>query len=224
MVSQFPTRAWFSCVMSDSTNNPPGDTPYGQQSQPPAYGGSGQQPYSSGYQPYGQQPYGAPSFGGGDPDKRPGTVTAAGIITIVMSSLGLLLFGIALVALIAARDDVIDEIDTELADQPGMEDITGDDLANFLIAVLLIFVIWCLIAIVTGVLSLRRQNWARIVTVISAAMTALISLVAIMSGISAISLIAGVAVIVLYFTGGANDWYSRKKQSALPPPGAGQWG
>jgi hypothetical protein len=150
-------------------------------------------------------------------------VTAAGILTIAMSSLGLLLFGIVLVALLAVRDDVIEEIDKELEDQPRMEDISGDDLANVLIAAMAVFMVWCLIAIVTGALSLRRQNWARIVTVVSASGSALFSLLAIGSVVSILPLVTSVAAIVLYFVGGANEWYSRK-QPPSPPPPAGQWG
>jgi hypothetical protein len=195
--------------MSDSSNVPPDENPYGQ---PPAYGGP---------PPYGQQPYvQQPPV---DPDKRPGSVTAAGILTIAMSSLGLLLFGIVLVALLAVRDDVIEEIDTELEDQPRMEDISGDDLANVLIAAMAVFMVWCLIAIVTGALSLRRQNWARIVTVVSASGAALFSLLAIGSVVSILPLGTAVAAIVLYFVGGANEWYSRKQPPGQPPP-PGQWG
>ena len=200
--------------MTDSSNEPPGENPYGQPP-PPAYGGA-------------QPPYGQPQPYGGtppprDPDKRPGSVTAAGILTIAMSSFGLLLFGIVLIALLAVRDDVIEEIDNELADQRGMEDFSGDDLANLLIVVMAVFMVWCLIAVVTGALSLRRQNWARIVTVISAAMSGLLSLLAIGAVVTIVPLMAAIAAIVLYFVGGANEWYSRKQTPGPPPPG-GQWG
>lgn len=244
MVSPNRPRAWFSVVMSDSTNPPPGDNPYGQpaepppnpygqqpqpqQPQPPAYGGSGQQPYASGQQPYGQQPYGAASYGSGDPDKRPGTVTAASIITIVFSVLVFALLIVAVIALAVNRDEILDEIWSQLQDQD-TGDLTRADLDDAWAVVLafpIIGMIWTVIAIITAGLAMRRHNWARIVTVISAAMTALLSLLAIASGLSAITLIAAIAAIVLYFTGGANGWYSRKKVAAQqPPPGTTQpWG
>jgi amino acid transporter len=228
-VSQNPAAAWFSVVMSDPNNPPPGnpygDQPeqpptYGQPAQPPAYG---QQPY--GQQPYGQQPYGAPSYGSADPDKRPGTVTAASIITIVFSALSLVGFGVLAIVLAAAREDIIDEINREMEGRPGFEDISADDLANIMIVIFLVFAIWSLIALVTAVLAMKRQNWARIVTVISAAMTALFSLLSITSGISAVTLIAAIAVIVLYFTGGANEWYRRRNAANQLPTGTTQpWG
>ena len=65
------------------------------------------------------------------------------------------------------------------------------------------------IAIVLGVLVLRRSNVARILLVISSAVVALLSLLAIASGVSAVTLIAAVATIVLLFVGGAGDWFKR---------------
>jgi hypothetical protein len=82
---------------------PPQGQPYGQQDQP-GWGQQGQQPY--GEQGYGQQPYGQPGYppapgypgqpsGYGAPQtgKRPGAVTAAGVIGIVWGALALL-FGL----------------------------------------------------------------------------------------------------------------------------------
>lgn len=210
--------------MSDS-NTPPGDTPaggppppqnpYGQPAgqdpygQPPAAPAYGQPAYG---QPsaYGQQPgYGAPPPAyAGDPDKRPGTVTAAGILTIIFAGLSLLLYGILLVALLVARGDVLDEIENS----PGFEDagISANDALGVVVGIVGVFAVWCLIALILGFMVLRRSNGARITLVISAAMTALLSLLAIGSGVSALTLIAAIAVIVLLFTGGAGDWFKRK--------------
>ena len=78
----------------------------------------------------------------------------------------------------------------------------------------MVFAIWSLIALVLAVFAMRRQNWARILTVISAAMTALFSLLAILSVVSVIPLIAAIAAVVLYFTGGANEWYRAQERAA----------
>lgn len=221
--------------MSDPNTPPPGNpygepqtppsNPYGQPaSTPPAYSGYGETPTAQ--QPYAQQPYGQASYGPTrDPDKRPGTVTAASIITIVMSTITFLLFAIVTVALLVARDDVIDEIDQEMANTQGLEDMSADDLANFITIIMLVFVAWCLAAIVLAVLAMRRKNWARITVIISAAMAALFSLLGITSLISGITLIAAIAVIVLYFTGGANDWYAKRGNQPQLPAGTTQpWG
>ncbi len=171
-------------------------------------------------------PYGAPPpYAPIDPDKRPGSVTAASIITIVLSALSLALFGILAIVLAAARGDIIDEINRELEGQPGFEDIAADDLANLMVVVFVVLAIWSLVAIVTAVLAMKRHNWARIVTVVSAGVTALFSLLGIMSGISAITLIAAIAVVVLYFTGGASEWYQRRNAQPQLPVGTSQpWG
>lgn len=237
MVSQNPWPSWFSVAMSDPNNPPPGNpygeqppsnpygqpeqpaSPYGQPAQPPAYG---QQPY--GQQPFGQQPYGAVPYQSGDPDKRPGTVTAASIITIIFSALSLAAF--VIIAVVAqASDDLADELTREMEGQSGLEDYSAQDLLNIVTGFFVVCAIWCLIALVMAVLAMRRQNWARIVTVVSAAMTALLSLLGVASGVSVVTLIAAIAVIVLYFVGGANDWYSRKNQQPQLPTGTTQpWG
>ncbi len=225
MVSQNFRWAWFSVAMSDPTNPPPGNpygdqppsNPYGQAPppQPPAYGQPAQPP----------QPYGAmPSYGSTNPDKRPGTVTAASIITIVFSAVGAILFGI-LAAVVQGSDDVFDEINREIEGQAGLEDYSTDDILNLVTVVMIVFAVWCLIALVVAVLAMRRQNWARIVTVISAVMSALVSLLAIPSVVSALPLIAAIAAVVLYFTGGANEWYRSKNPQPQLPTGTTQpWG
>ena len=90
---------------------------------------------------------------------------------------------------------------------------------------MLVVVVWSLSAIVLGVLTLKRKNWARVMLVVSAAVTALFSLLGITSGLSALTLIAAVAVIVLLFTGGANQWFARRRPEQQLPTGTSQpWG
>lgn len=189
---------------------PYGQAPAGSQSpygQPPA---GPQSPY--GQPAYGQQPaYGAAGGHGlpGEPDRRPGGVTAAGIITIVFSGLSLLLFGITTLGLLVARDQFLEQ----LADQPGFDnaDVSPDQLFGVILVVVGVFAVWSLIALVLGVLVLRRSNGARIALVVSSAVTALVSLLGITSGLTAITLIASVAVIVLLFAGGASEWFRRRE-------------
>jgi len=196
---------------------PPPENPYGQQ--PPA-NPYGQQPPAN---PYGQPgaPYGQPAR---DPERRPGTVTAAGIVTIVLSGLSFLLYSVVALLTLVARDDMIDAIEDELtADQ--RDTFGGDDLATFITVIMVVFAVWCLIALVLAIFAMRRSNVARILLVVSSAVTALVSLLGIASGVSAVTLIAGVAVIVLLFTGGANEWYSRRRQQPELPLGTTQpWG
>jgi hypothetical protein len=189
---------------------PPQQNPYGQ---PPAYGQ--QNPYGQ-PAPYGPgSPYGQPGYAGPGGDKRPGTVTAASVITLIFSGLSLLIYAFALIALVIAKDEVIDAI----TDDPTFQDagISGDSAFGVVVVFAALFLVWSLIACILAVMVLRRSNAARITLVVSSAVTALFSLLGIMSGISAITLIASVAVIVLLFTGGANQWFKRRgEQPAVP--------
>ncbi len=187
---------------------------YGQQppvhAEPPQYG----QPQPPAYrQPpvYGQPPqYGEPQQYGGyprtDPDKRPSTVTIAAWLTWVMAGLTLLVYGIIVLVLLAARDELL----AALRAEPQFQalDIASDDLIAVLWVVSAIFIVWCLSAIVLAVLAFRRVNWARIVLVVSASVAALFSFAAF--PFSLFHLLASVAVVTLLFTGGANQWYSRR--------------
>ena len=195
--------------MSDPTGQTPqdGDQPGGQQ--PPPYPPPQQNPY--GQPAYGDPGYGQPQYGGdvptgSDPGKRPATVTAAGVITLVLSGITLVLLAVTLLGLGAlTREDLI----AQLGSDPRLEDIDLDTVLAVLRVVLAVFIAWCAVAMVLAVLAMRRSNGARIGLVVSAGLTALLSLLAITSGASVITLVGSVAVIVCLFTGGAGPWYAR---------------
>ncbi len=176
---------------------------------PPPSGQASYPPYDQpGYSPY-NQPYGQP-YGPGDQqsDKRPLTVTIAAVLTWVGSGLvlaGALLFA---VALSVSRDMVVDEIERTAQDTQVALDV--DDVLAVVWAGMAFFTIWALVAAVLAVFAFRRSNGARITLVISAVMTALVSLLVVATGVSLLWLVLGVAVVVLLFTGGANDWYARR--------------
>lgn len=183
---------------------PPGHYPYGQQ------------PYGP-YAPHlhTQPGYGPPGYGMPDPDKRPGTVLAAGIVTLVLSGITLLFAGIMMVALVAASAEFIDGFTGET----GLDSTDDGGLFTGILVVLSVMVFWCAAAIVLAILAMRRLQWARITLVVSSSATVLFSLVAITGGASAITLLGAIAVIVLLFTGGANEWYRGRHDvdPALPP-------
>jgi hypothetical protein len=190
---------------------PPQQSPYGQPAQPPPYG---QQPAPSGHQPaYGQPGY---PYGGPATDQRPASVTAAAVITLIFSGLSLLVYAFILLGLVVARDEAIDEITR----QPDFESsgISADSAFGVIVAFVGVFLVWCIIACILAVLVLRRSNGARITLVVSAVATALISVVGALAAVlPALNLIAAVAVIVLLFTGGANDWFKGKgRRPAVP--------
>lgn len=202
-----------------SENQPP-ENPYGQQ---PAYSAGGQQQPYYGQQPqdpaayaYAEQPYGA--YAG--QDQRPATVTAAGWITIITSGLTALMMLVFVLGTIVAREPMIDMMRTD----PNFRDAVASDeqvinsLASGVIAFFVAMAVWALIALVLGVLVLRRSNVARILLVISSGVTALLTLVmAVGAIIPGAWTLAAIAVIVLLFVGGAGDWFARRS----PQPGYG---
>lgn len=206
------------------TQNPYGQptNPYGQQSSSPnpygqAYGEQqAPQPYAEQHQPYG----GPVTTSGGD--ARPGTVTAAGWITIVLSGLSAALFGIAGLLFLVARDQIVTVM--ERAPEFQEANIDPGSIVGVMVAFMLILVIWAVISLVLGVFVLRRSNVARILLTISSAVAALGSLLLIGSGISAVWLVAAIAVIVLLFVGGAGDWFGRTPGHHGPGAGGHQDG
>jgi len=204
--------------------HPPAGNPYGGQApyagqSPPPYAQASPQPGQPG--PYGS-PYSQPAQTGplgdgldmyGRPlgnDKRPGTVTAAGWTTLVFSGLTALLFGFLTLAMLVAKDEVLDEIDRAIADQGATSDFNAEDAFGIVLVVMVVLTAWCVIACLLAVFAMRRSNVSRILLVISACVSAVLSLLAIGSGISAVWLLASIAVVILLFTGGAGDWFARR--------------
>ncbi len=199
---------------------PYGQQPYGQQP-PPTQAPVGPNPYGAPYaqSPYGQQPvaggplgdgldmYGRP-LGRRVTDSRPGTVTAAGWTTLVVSGLMLLLFGFIAVAMIVAKDDVLTEIDKAIRDSgQSSTTFTAEDAFGLVVGIVLAIAFWCLIACVLAVFAMRRSRVSRVLLVISAVVAGLFSLLGIQSVVTVVPLFACIAVVVLLFTGGANEWY-----------------
>ena len=222
--------------MSDPTRNDPygrpdeGGEAAGPAYQPPSQPGYGQPSY--GQQPYGQQPaYGQPpygqrptygqqpTYGQHDPDgadKRPTTVTAAGVITLVTAGLSMLLFLLVVVASIVDREAMTDQ----LRNAQGMENLDAGDVATVVTVAMVVLALWCLLAMVLAVFTLRRSNGARIGLVVSAALSAVLSLFGIATLVSLLPLLASIVVIVCLFAGGASAWFSGR--SGGHPGGGGQ--
>jgi len=217
---------------------PPQQNPYGQ---PPSEQPSRPAQPSGPEQPFGQpqqgqppqQGYGQPQYGGqdsgqyggqygggygasySDPDKRPTTVTVAGVITLVLSGLVLAFLALGMVALGVAREEVVDQMRGE----PGLGGIDPNDLVSVLFVMFAALLAWCVLAMVLAVFTLRRSNGARIGLVVSAALSAVLSLLAITSVISVVTLVGSVAVIVCLFAGGASAWFGRTSGASAHGPG-----
>ena len=215
---------------------PAGETPYGRPAPPPdPYGQPPAQPAYG--QPAAENPYGQAPFGQQQPqgyyaqqpppgplgdgldmygrplvrEARPGTVTAAAWITLIMSGLTGALFGFITLGMLVAKDDVVTEMDKAFAEQGVTGDFSAEDAYGFFVFALVVLTLWCIIACVLAVFAMRGSNVSRILLVISSVVAGLLSLVAIGSVISAVWLLACVAVVILFFTGGAGEWYRRRR-------------
>jgi hypothetical protein len=196
-------------------SQPPAGNPYGQPPSGNPYG----QPPQHGAPPYGQQPPTGPLGDGLDmygrplgTDERPGTVTAAAWITWIFSGLTALLYGFLVLAMLVAKDEVLDEINRALAEQGGAGDFDAEDAFGVVVVVLIVFAAWCVIACILAVMAMRRSNVGRILLVVSAVVAGGISLIGIQSVISGLWLVACVGVVILLFTGGAGDWYAGRRR------------
>ncbi len=146
-------------------------------------------------------------------DQRPGTVTAAGWITLIFSGLTALLYAFLTLAMVVAKDDILErDRQARSPSRAATGDFNAEDAFGIVLVVMLVLTAWCVIACVLAVFAMRRSNVSRILLVISASVAGLLSLLAIGSVISAVWLLACVAVVIMLFTGGAGDWYAGRRR------------
>jgi hypothetical protein len=201
--------------------------PYGQAPQPESGSGQqqtsepyGQQPY--GQQPYGQQPYGQESQPSPYPTRRPGVVTAAAVIAMVMSTLTALVWLVLGVVAVSAGDTIVDEIRDDPDAMRELDDagITLSDVQDgievfgvvaLILGVLMLLTIWPAIGV------LRGSGVARVILVILSIVTVLVGLLGTvgLTGLGLPWVIAGALVIVFLFVGDAGAWFAGKKAGAV---------
>lgn len=165
--------------------NPYGTAPYAGQPPPPPHG-----------------PHGPPG-----PMGRPANVTAAAVVTIACSAL-VALFGV-LVTVVALGDR--DALARQLEKDDRYAGIDVDSVVRAAAGVGIGVIVLSVAAIITAAFVLRGSSAARIILVILSAISIVVSLLAIASGVSIVITLAAIVVIVLLFTGGANDWFRRTK-------------
>jgi hypothetical protein len=179
-------------------------------SQPGGYSGYGPPP-AGGYQPYGAYAPATPPPAPESvvPTKRPGTLTAAGVITIVMSSFALLGSGILALVFLVNRTSL--EEDESMIDLANDADVAVEDLVTALGVLGIIAALLSLAALVLGVLLLRNKR-VRIPLVVLSAIAIIMSLLAFPIGL--LWVIAEVLVIVFCFIGGAGAWFDAQGYAA----------
>ena len=184
----------------------------------PAYGSPPQQPYQQTYPPPHSGQYQTGQYRPGrDPGRRPTTVTIAAVLTWLGAgsvAAAMLVFA----SLLTTQAQLfVEELDRAAAQS--QIPLDRSEIIAFGWGVVLFFVVWSLIAMVLAVLAFRRSNAARIALSVSAVMAAFLSLLMILSIVSVVTLLMAGAAAVLLFTGGANEWYSRRAEQHPPQQG-----
>jgi len=172
------------------------------------------------YQQYQQPSYaaaapGAPPSHPFEPstDRRPGTVTAAAVLTWV--GCGLAGAGCVLLMALSGADTFMQSF------QDGSEgQFTRDEAQGILLGIGVVGFVWSVVASVLALLTVKRHGWARIVLTVSAVMAALVSLLTILSVVTVVTLVLAVAAVVLLFVGGANDWFAHRPGQRYSQPGS----
>ncbi len=164
-----------------------------------------------------QQPS-APTWAAGtyrDPDRRPGSVAIAAALTWFFAGVAAIMFVLVVLMLMFAQDALVEAMraDARFDDL----NVSVDDLLAAVWVVSAVAVFWSVAALALAFLAFRRLGWARVLLAVSAGMTCLVSLIAFPAGL--LMLLPAGAVLVLLFTGGANDWYARRSRPTPPPNG-----
>jgi len=143
------------------------------------------------------------------PTKRPGTLTAAGVITIVMSGIALLGTGIFVIVFLSDRGSLeTDDSMVQLADDAN---VNVKDLVTALGVLGIIAALLSLAAVILGILLLRNKR-VRIPLVVLSALAIVMSLLAFPLGL--VWAIAEILVIVFLFSGGAGAWFDAQGYAA----------
>lgn len=146
-----------------------------------------------------------------DPHRRPGTVTAACILTWVFSSLAIVAAAVLLVMVTAGRDEFVDDWQAE-PDLDGL-DVAPETAAGVIVAVTASFIVLAVLAIVVAVAAFRRSSAARVTLMVLSGLSALVSLVLSLAIVPFLWVIASTVTLILLFTTSANRWFARLPQA-----------
>ncbi|HEX4976628.1 MAG TPA: hypothetical protein VFV40_02070 [Nocardioides sp.] len=169
-----------------------------------------------------QQP-GVPAWAVGtpqDPDRRPGSVTTAVVVTWVFSGLTTLVYLLVVGMLMAARQPLVDAIQAD----PQFESLpmSTDDLLAVLWVMSAVSIFWSVSAFTLAVLAFRRVAWARVALVVSAAAAMLVSLLAFPFGL--LHGMAAATTFALLLGKRSAAWFAHRPLTTTPPGGPGSGG
>ena len=152
-----------------------------------------------------------------DPDRRPGSVTTAAVLTWVFAGLTTLAYLLVVVMLMTARQPLVDAIQAD----PQFESLpmSTDDLLAVLWVMSAVSIFWSVSAFTLAVLVYRRVGWARVALVVSAAAAMLVSLLAFPFGL--LHGLAAATTFALLLGKRSAAWFARRPLGTTPsgPPG-----
>ncbi len=157
-----------------------------------------------------------------DPSAVPVPVKIACVLTWVFSGLVALTYAGVLVALIAAKDQIVDYV----VDSPEWKqaNLPQDLLVPALWLAVLLFLGWALGACVLAWFTWRRHNWARWLLATSAAAAFVVGFLAFPAGL--LHSLAAVLTIVGLFLSNSRAWFEQGTRNTWqgppsgPPPGS----
>lgn len=153
-----------------------------------------------------------PGYGPPVPSKRPGSVTAASVISIILSSLTVL-SGIALAVASGPINDYLRDNPDELQGiNPSDQQDVLDVIEGALVGAAAFTVLIGVIGVVLGVLVLKPRQWARVMLAVGAGVTILVGLLMSLNLVGLPWLVGAIAVMVLLFQGRASDWFAGRPQ------------
>ena len=149
-----------------------------------------------------------PGYAPSVPTKRPGVVTAASVISIILSAMTVL-SGIALAVTSGPINDYLRENPEELqgissSDQQDVLEVIEAALVGVGVFTVLIGAV----GIALGVLVLKPRSWARILLTIGASLSILLGLLMSLNLVGLPWLVGSIAVVVLLFQKPASDWFA----------------
>jgi hypothetical protein len=190
---------WGTPSDQESSASSPEPKPYSGYGPPPA---GGYVPPPPGAMP---PPVPAPIV----PTSRPGTLTAAGVITVVMSGIAFLATGIMALVFLVSRDTLEDSEDLQ---QLAIDsDISVSDLVTVIGVMCVVAALFAAAALVLGVLLLQNKR-VRVALVVVTSIAIVMSLLAFPLGL--LWVLAEVLVIVFLFVGGAGAWFDAQAYAA----------
>jgi hypothetical protein len=150
-----------------------------------------------------------------DPNRRPGTVTTACILTWVFASLAIAGAAAMLVGVTVGRDEFVDNWEKE-SDLEAL-DVDAQTAADVIVVLMAACLVLASLAIVVAVAAFRRSSAGRVGLMVLSGLTAVGSLLLSVAIVPFLWVIASTVTLILLFTSSANEWYTRRPAPVSPP-------